>query len=612
MNKKWLCIVIAIIGCLFSCNLGFTPTSQYYYIQQAEEVEETVTAPSEDIEVDLNYMFDILEAEGTINRGELEALLSYYQDELKADEKLLETFLYQIYELPIIRKEADSNFPQIDLKGYDFSDKLIQATFTSKNVPTMSYVTGDSWLLSDDIKYLPPVKDDKNNFTYEYSGKNTSAGVNSITNVTYLKYEGYNPFYAIDSKYNQAKLVDGNKRGMERFIFYRFKGKGGGLVDLDNMLVAVDTYTSLIFSYAVPTEFFSILGQDNPTKWEPVEVAATAPDGQKYKFYEYDPAGYIDTITGNFVMYDWYINNLSNANASNPTNFYPQFTGVSPYLINFEVKKPTFKVNPSENLVDTDSKYYTELSNFAFDTPPGTVDAYNIYRIDDSSTERKLIKTINVIGANLEEETYKDKNALILTKNPQYSIEAIDENGNIIGSASDLLEGKRTLTDREVVLASIETMRYALIDNNAHGSVTGKMTVSDASGGTFDYKKTGLFTATYIYTLIDYMPNFLSLSTVKDHEVTYQSKGLLTSIQTSTEFTGSIDVKDRGVLLFNNIEISNNDKDAPDWSSGTLDYTVGSKPTIPYTSTDIPFGFYMTKDAFITAILGDNNEYEQE
>ncbi len=595
---------------LFACNLGFTPGRAYYYIQQQSEDEDTeLIPPTEDIELSLNYMFDILEPKGVIQNSELEALLLYYQGELSSDEALLQTFYNQIFELPVVKKAADTNFSVIDLSTYNFNDALIRAEFSSKNVPAMRYESGSLWTLSEDKTYLPPLGDE-NLYTYEYTGDNTTAGVNPITGVTYLKYEGYNPFFAIDSKYNQALLVDGSERGMQRFIFYRFKGKGGGIVNLDNMLVAVDTHTALIFSFGVPTEFETILGQDSPTKWEAVEVAATAPDGQKYKFYEYDPAGYLDEF-GNFVMYDWYVSNLSQANAANQTNFYPQYTGVSPYLVNFDVKKPSFNI--LNNAGDDINGYYTELRDFTFNEPPGLVATYDVYRIDDSGIERKLIATLNASDSGA---FMRDRNALILTNYPQYLIEARDSSGNLIGSPSDLQEGKRDLTHREISLSVMESMRYALIDQGAHGSITGSKVVTSEGGGTFTYKKSGLFTGTYTYTLANYKPYLFTLNTAENASISYQAKNVLTSIQTSTPFTGTLGFSGlySGTMLFNDIIISNNEKESPAWTGGSLDVTAGGYTTNYSFDGDqsIPFGFYMSKDTFVQSLLDENGAYTQK
>lgn len=209
----------------------------------------------------------------------------------------------------------------------DFNNKHISAKFNEKNVPEMWYVDGDvKWTPSTDTTYLGDTTEDK----YVYSGDNTAAGDNNISSVQYHMYDGKNPFYTADGSYNTATF-GGEETRLERFMFYRFTGDTAG-PSLDNMLVAVDTYTRLIFGFGKPTAFVTILGNDNPTRWEAVEVATTAPDGTQYKFYEYDPAGYVDK-DGKFVMYDWYKKNLEEANKNNTGKFDPQFTGTSPYLI---------------------------------------------------------------------------------------------------------------------------------------------------------------------------------------------------------------------------------------------------------------------------------------
>ncbi len=414
MKKLLLCFLALWIFIVTSCNLGLTPTNSYYYIQQSQEVDAEITKPTEDITLSFGIMFDVLKPNGVIDQKDLETYLGTYETLLNTNKDVLQQFYNQLQEIPVIKKEQDTTFPLVDFTTFNFAEKLLVAEFTDKNVPIMKYVdstTETEWQLSDDISFLVPLENEKNEHIFSYEGENTKAGVNPITQVEYFKYESKNPFFAIDSAYNNDEISSTNEEtGMSRFLFYRFKGKGGGIVNLDNMLVAVDTYTSLIFSFGVPTEFETILGQDSPTKWEAVEVAASAPNGQKYKFYEYDPAGYVDA-NGNFVMYDWYTQSLSQANAANQTNFYPQFTGVSPYLVNFDIKKPTFTVTSDLN---DEKGNYTEISGFIFNEPPATVASYDIYRIDDSSSERKLIKENHSLT-----ELYKDYDALISTKNPQ-------------------------------------------------------------------------------------------------------------------------------------------------------------------------------------------------
>ncbi len=606
--KKLLYVFASLIILLFSCNLGFT-SKAYYYIQQSNPNEIEDTKPTEDISLSFPVMFDILEPFGNINQDKLESYLLANKDVISSNPDVQALFFEQLKSIPVVQHEIDTTFALVDFNSFDFKNKIIRSEFSSNNVPKIWYEdpveNTDSWQLSDDSKYLSPLDGDTNSSVFESIGPNTSAGVNPITSVEYFKYEGKNPFFSIDSSYNTNTFINTefntSEEGMKRFIFYRFKGKGGGIVNLDNMLVAVDTYTSLIFSFAVPTEFETLLGEDNPLKWEAVEVAATAPDGQSYKFYEYDPAGYVDS-EGNFVMSDWYLDNLSVANAANKTKFFPQFTGISPYLINLEIKRPTFEV--TSNLSDSEG-YYTKIHGFDFVDPPKEVASYDIYRIDDSSTNRILIEE-DVLPSS----SFNDYNALLLTGSAKYIVEAKDADGKLVGNSSNIIEGARELTNKETLLRIIESIRYALVDEGAYGS-SSTVTITSENGGTFEYSKSGFYTVTYTYDIHDFSPYGISLTTASP--IRYVSKNIFASIKTSTPFTGTVSFGSNS-LIFNNITIANNDTENPDWQSGTLDFNLNGE-MVSYSSTDeetIPFAFYMTKDSFVKAILGDSLVYVQK
>ncbi len=604
--KKKLCLFVSFF-LIFSCNLGFIPDS-YYYIQQSKPNETDETKPTDDISLTFPIMFDILEPFGKINQAELENYLLDNEELINSNPDLQELFFEQLKNIPVVQRELDASFPLVNFLTFDFKDKIIRSEFSSKNVPSIWYENpvedADKWQVSDDTKYVSPLEGEQNTIIYESTGPNTNAGENPITSVEYFKYEGKNPFFSIDSAYNTNTFTETEdateEEGMKRFIFYRFKGKGGGIVSLDNMLVAVDTYTSLIFSFAVPTEFETLLGQDNPIKWEAVETAATAPDGQNYKFYEYDPAGYVDE-QGNFVMADWYTTNLSEANASNKTKFYPQFTGISPYLINLQIKRPTFKV--TSNLSDSEG-YYTKIHGFDFVDPPKDVASYDIYRIDDSSTNRILIEE-----DVLPSFSFNDYNALLLTGSAKYIVEAKDMDGKLVGSSSNIVEGTRELTNKEMLLRVIESIRYALVDESAYGS-SSTVTITSENGGTFEYSKSGFYTVTYTYDIHDFSPYGISLTTTSP--ISYVSKNIFASIKTSTPFTGTVSFGSNS-LIFNNIIISNNDTENPDWQSGTLDFNINGN-IYSYSSSDeeIPFGFYMSKEKFVLEIIGDKIGYTQE
>ena len=196
-----------------------------------------------------------------------------------------------------------------------FNDWKFKSNFSSSNVPEMEYAGTVTW--NGD----------------QYNGEDALAGGNKIKSMVYYRYRGKNPFGLYKNEkypvYNTEGKPTGEKEAlMTRFVFYRFTGKGGGVADLDNYIVAVDTYSKLVFAFAKPVKFVELVGQQVPTKWAPIDKAEdglTNTDGRQYRFYEYDPAGYV-TADGTFHMTDTYKNNLAAG------KYIPAFTGKSPYV----------------------------------------------------------------------------------------------------------------------------------------------------------------------------------------------------------------------------------------------------------------------------------------
>ncbi|MGI0530703.1 hypothetical protein [Treponema socranskii] len=211
---------------------------------------------------------------------------------------------------------AEEGFPFSSYPSSRFTDWKIYSNFSASNVPEMGYSGTVTWEGSDDEQW--------------YNGSNASAGSNPITSMKYFRYYGRNPFKLYANEKYDLYGEDGNPTGekellMKRFVFYRFTGNGGGLVALNNYLVAVDTYTKLVFSFAKPVDFKSVAGKNVPTKWASVDTHSTGPGGKKYRFYQYDPAGYVSE-DGEFHMGTAYKNNLASG------NYDPVYTGKSPYV----------------------------------------------------------------------------------------------------------------------------------------------------------------------------------------------------------------------------------------------------------------------------------------
>lgn len=181
-----------------------------------------------------------------------------------------------------------------------FKEWRITASFDGANVPTYKF-TGTGWA-NQDISTKSTLKNPgvQLNQAYMYSGPNTQAGGNGISNVKYYQFRNQHPMYPNTYSYNQNPHAE----RLERFYFYWFEGDTAA-PHLSNALIAVDSYSKLVYAYAKPIETKILLGNSVPTKWGAFEVYSTGPGGNAYKFYEYDPIGYVKA-DGTVTLYSWY------------------------------------------------------------------------------------------------------------------------------------------------------------------------------------------------------------------------------------------------------------------------------------------------------------------
>lgn len=216
--------------------------------------------------------------------------------------------------------------------GYNFSsDFFIPAKISIRGIsdkfPDLHYETsGAEWKdkLIEDVHGIYKQTRAGNDFTAKDKGISSN-----VSNVVYRRIYGESPFklYA-DARY-EIYGEDGKPTGqyeplMTRFMFYFFTGQTASPA-LQNCLVAVDTYSKLVFQFGKPVNFEIKFGNNVPTKWAPVDLASTGPGGKKYRFYQYDPVGYV-TQDGSFHMTDTYKANLKNE------IYDPVYTGKSPYV----------------------------------------------------------------------------------------------------------------------------------------------------------------------------------------------------------------------------------------------------------------------------------------
>lgn len=255
--------------------------------------------------------------------------------------------------------------------GYDgnkFDSWLFQASFRGDKLPIYNFKEpdGKNWISSkSDWKgnmadyYIPNKGENK---VYDAP----MVGTLDISPLTIYKYNGENPLYG-SSGYLPGR--------MDRFRFYSIDGKAS--ITLQQYLIAVDTYSKLIFAYGKITKTDDLFGNVYPTDFDAIERY-----GQKIAFYEYDPIGYVES-TGKVVLYEHYETEF----VKTPTSYMPSQHGFdtiaqldkskpgrSPYLIILdgeasEEDKKTFY----DNVASLVSKDFNWRDYSGYDsTAPGT------------------------------------------------------------------------------------------------------------------------------------------------------------------------------------------------------------------------------------------------
>ncbi len=189
-------------------------------------------------------------------------------------------------------------------------DYVIAASFGLKNEPKYMLIKDDTWKINDTSRN-----------EYYYDGTNTKAAGFTVNKVKYYMYKNMNPTFGSTSAYNKSDRL-------KRFWFYRFTGSAG--LETDNYLIAIDSYSKLVFAFAIPVKWKTIVGIPAPMEWGAVELGWEASadsaslnkqikfavDGFTY-FYEYDPVGIVHS-DGNIEIYDWCIQSIANNNRYAP------------------------------------------------------------------------------------------------------------------------------------------------------------------------------------------------------------------------------------------------------------------------------------------------------
>ena len=265
MNKIKLLIIISMISIfMMSCGSGFNP--MLYYNRSSKTLEKNP-------EVDLGGGDEVINPDKD----------------------------------PFVQgdwNKEDYKFDGSIIKNYFFT-----SSFDSKNVPTYKFMrdSSKSWAVSDSSK---------SEYTYDGTSFNNLAQGYKIDPANFYRYDGKNPLVAATSSYNQSERL-------KRFIFYRLQGHAV-IVPLNNYLIAVDTYSKLVFAFGVPSLWkkpVNIIGVPYaPAGWQAVENGWEAKyevntqdrfanvNGIQY-FYEYDPVGVVKA-NGEIEIFHWCLDSI--------------------------------------------------------------------------------------------------------------------------------------------------------------------------------------------------------------------------------------------------------------------------------------------------------------
>lgn len=186
--------------------------------------------------------------------------------------------------------QGEWNKPDYKFDGSVFDSWLLKVEFDGSNIPQYGFFEdGTQWTESQVKVGYPEVS-----FNADKRGwKAQGYGMNPLS---IYRYDHKNPLIAVDGTYN-------NSDRLQRFLFYRIIGEAV-VVDLDQYLIAVDTYSKFVFAYAKVTSTTTVVGNKVPNGFGPVESY-----GEKRFFYEYDPIGYVDE-KGTVTLYKSYIDEM--------------------------------------------------------------------------------------------------------------------------------------------------------------------------------------------------------------------------------------------------------------------------------------------------------------
>ncbi|WP_300752633.1 hypothetical protein [uncultured Brachyspira sp.] len=438
-----------------------------------------------------------------------------------------------------------------EFDGNKILEFLFAASFDNNNVPVYSFFKdGTQWEVSDAL-----TAEKKYNAK---DGANKAQGY-SISSATFYRYDYKNPLIAPENSYNQSDR-------MKRFVFYRLVGNAV-IVPLNNYLIAVDTYSKLVFAYGKITKTGSTMGQAYPTAFEAVEL-----HGDKRPFYEYDPIGFMSYDASadslKLTLYREYQNEMArDANA-----YFPQIHDASREIAgyvdaNSAGRSPYYMVN----LADIDPQ--TIIDQFKGKTY-GIRDRLTLYTYKFSEDGKTLTVTKDHFYDGSTQNTYRCTEEVL--------------------GATSLKYGELTITGLGTYDKIKDGTREYILDYQDNGPafvdrVAGK--TYKAKDGTYEYKFNSTGTSLDYYDKDGYVRTYTFAEQDASDRAVYK--------ETTSRYWGLRLADDE----------SENIKDGVLYWSGSPWASPGTTPTQGVTSTPGYYKVNIISGGFVDNVKGKTYKY---
>lgn len=281
-------------------------------------------------------------------------------------------------------------------------------------------------------------------------------------------------------------------------------------------------------------------------------------------------------------------------------------------------------LNAYASLFDTSNETDNSGNSFTQINLPSVSDEnvtlnYSVLRKDDSSNGN-FTEIANGAFDIIEGLSCKADNCDVLRVIPEYKV-VLTTNGISVETKS--IQHIHTLTTKQIALAVMESIRHGLIDEKVHYTDVAQEHTSSPDDA-FKQKRiywSGAVAYKHEYSLSNYKPYFINISGAFEYAADVAGYGDAgrNSIDTvnswwihgKAPFTGTLNFTSpygNGKLVFNSVNIANNNKNSPSWKNGSISVTLNGITETYSNSNQIPFGFYMDEETFDKAIVGQGSD----